>query len=56
MAEGQHLDAAEFADQRAAMTDAKLFALMQKLEDESDNMPSEDRDSSEVFVRIAMKP
>lgn len=36
------------------MTDAKLFALMQKLEDESENMPSKERDSSEVFVRIAM--
>lgn len=54
MAERQYLDAAEFADQRSAMTDAELFALMQKLEDESENMSSEDRESSEVFARIAM--
>lgn len=54
MAEGQDFDAAEFADQLSAMTDEELFALMQKLEDESENIPSEDRESSEVFVRIAM--
>ncbi|CUX71502.1 MULTISPECIES: hypothetical protein [Agrobacterium] len=54
MAEGQDFDAAEFADQLSAMTDEELFALMQKLEDESENTPSKDRDSSEVFVRIAM--
>lgn len=54
MAEGQDVDAAEFADQLSAMTDEELFALMQKLEDESENIPSDGRDSSEVFVRIAM--
>jgi hypothetical protein len=54
MAEGQDFDAAEFADQLSAMTDEELFALMQKLEDESEDIPAEDRDSSEVFARIAM--
>lgn len=54
MADGQDFDTAEFADQLSAMTDEELFALMQKLEDESEDVPSEDRDSSEVFVRIAM--
>lgn len=54
MAKGHDFDAAEFADQLSAMTDEELFALMQKLEDESEDIPSEDRDGSEVFVRIAM--
>jgi hypothetical protein len=54
MADGQDFDTAEFADQLSAMTDEELFALMQKLEDESEDVPSGDRDSSEVFVRIAM--
>ena len=54
MAEGQDFDTAAFADQLSAMTDEELFVLMQKLEDKSGDIPSEDRDSSEVFVRIAM--
>ena len=54
MAEEQDFDAAEFEDQLSAMTDEELFALMQKLEDESEDIPSEDRDSSDVFTRIAM--
>ncbi len=54
MAEGQDFDAARFADQLSAMTDEELFALMQKLEGESEDIPSEGRDSSEAFVRIAM--
>lgn len=54
MAQGQEFDAAGFADQLSAMTDEELFALMQKLEDESEDVPSKDRDGSEVFARIAM--
>lgn len=54
MAEKKGFDAGDFADQLSAMTDEELFALMQKLEDESEDVPSEDRDSSEVFARIAM--
>jgi hypothetical protein len=54
MAEETDFDTAEFEDQLSAMTDEELFALMQKLEDESEDIPSEDRDSSEVFARIAM--
>lgn len=52
MAEKQDLDAAEFADQFSTMTNEELFALME--EDESEDIPVEDRDSSEVFVRIAV--
>jgi hypothetical protein len=54
MEEKQDFDAAEFEDHLSAMTDEELFALMQKLEDESEDIPSEDRDSNEAFVRIAM--
>jgi len=54
MAEEQDFDAAGFEDQLSAMPDEELFALMRKLEGESENIPPEDRDSSEVFVRIAM--
>lgn len=54
MAEGQDFDAAKFEDQLSAMTDEELFALMQKLEDESEDIRPEDRDSSEIFARIAM--
>lgn len=54
MVEGQDFDAVGFEDQLSAMTDEEVFALMRKLEDESENIPSEDRDSSEVLVRIAM--
>ncbi|MBB3464215.1 hypothetical protein [Rhizobium sp. BK377] len=54
MAEKQDFDAAAFVDQLSAMTDEELFALMQKLEGESEDIPSEDRDSSDVFLRIAM--
>lgn len=54
MAERQGFDAAEFVDQLSAMSDEELFALMQKLEVESEDIRSEDRDSSDVFARIAM--
>lgn len=54
MAEKQGFDAAEFVDQLSVMTDEELFALMQKLEDKSEDIPAEDRDSSEVFAMIAM--
>ncbi|MFP3546637.1 hypothetical protein SB748_24550 [Rhizobium sp. SIMBA_035] len=54
MAEDQDFDAAEFEDQLSAMADEALFALMQKLEGESEDIPAEGRDSSEVFARIAI--
>lgn len=54
MADGQDFDAAEFADRLSAMTDEELFELMQELEDESEGVPSDQRDSSDVFARIAV--
>jgi len=54
MAEEQGFDAAEFADRLSAMTDDELFESMKKLEDESEGVPSDQRDSSDVFARIAM--
>ena len=54
MVKGQDFDAAVFADQLSAMTDDELYAVMQELEDESEDIPSEGRDSSEVIARIAM--
>ena len=54
MADGQDFDAAEFADRLSPITDQELFGLMQELEDESEGVPSDKRDSSDVFARIAM--
>ena len=54
MAKGQGFDAAEFADELSTMTDEELFELMQKLEGESDDIPTQNRDTSDVFARIAM--
>jgi hypothetical protein len=54
MVEEQNFDAADFADDLSAMTDEELFALMQKLEHESENVSSDERDASDVFAKIAM--
>lgn len=54
MAEEQNFDAADFADDLSATTDEELFALMQKLEHESENISSGERDTSDVFAKIAM--
>ncbi|RAS02508.1 hypothetical protein [Ensifer adhaerens] len=47
-------DAEEFADRLAAMTDDELFGLMQRLEAESEEVPTLARDTSEVFAKIAL--
>jgi hypothetical protein len=54
MAEKKNFDAGQFADRLVAMTDEELFELMKTLEDESENVPADARDSSDVFARIAM--
>jgi hypothetical protein len=54
MTDWQDFDVAEFADRLSVMSDEELFKLMQKLEDESEGVPSDQRDSSDVFARIAM--
>jgi hypothetical protein len=54
MADAQDFDAAEFADRLSAIADEELFGLMQELEDESEGVPSDKRDSSDAFARIAM--
>jgi hypothetical protein len=54
MPDAQDFNAAEFSDRLSAMTDEELFALMQELEDESESVPSDQRDMSDVFARIAV--
>ena len=54
MAERQDFDAAEFADDLATMTDEELFALMQTLEQQSEDVAVEARETSDVFARIAL--
>ncbi|MGR9059430.1 hypothetical protein ACU8NH_26560 (plasmid) [Rhizobium leguminosarum] len=54
MAERQDFDAGEFADDLAVMTDEELFALMQTLEDESEDIAVEARETSDVFAKIAL--
>ena len=54
MADRQDFDPADFADRLEAMTDEELFALMQALEDESEDIPADERDTSDVFAKIAL--
>ena len=54
MAEKQDFEAGEFADDLAVMTDEELFALMQTLEHESEDIAVEARETSDVFARIAL--
>jgi hypothetical protein len=54
MAERQDFDAAEFADDLATMTDEELFALMRTLEQESEDVAVEARETSDVFARITL--
>ena len=54
MAERQDFDAADFADDLATMTDNELFALMRTLEEESEDVAVEARETSDVFARIAL--
>lgn len=54
MADRQDFDPADFADRLEAMTDEELFALMQALEDESEDIPADERDTCDVFAKIAL--
>ncbi|KOF17651.1 hypothetical protein AC244_16595 [Ensifer adhaerens] len=50
----QDFDSEDFSDRLAAMSNDELFAIMQKLEEESADIPSEKRDASDVFAKIAL--
>ena len=54
MAERQNFDAGDFADDLAVMTNEELFALMQTLEHESEDIVVEARETSDVFAKIAL--
>jgi hypothetical protein len=54
MSERQDLDVGEFADHLQAMADEELFLLMQDLEDESEDIRVEVRETSDVFAKIAL--
>lgn len=54
MAERQAFDAGDFAEDLETMTDDELFALMQTLELESEDVAVEARETSDVFARIAL--
>lgn len=47
-------DAGDFADGLAAMSDDELFETMQWLEEESEDIRADERDSSDVFAKIAL--
>jgi hypothetical protein len=47
-------DAEDFSDRLAAMGDAELFSIMQGLEDESAGISAEERDTNDVFAKIAL--
>ena len=54
MAERQDFDAGDFADDLAVMTNEELFAFMQTLEHESEDIMVEARETSDVFAKIAL--
>lgn len=47
-------DAGDFVNRLAAMSDDELFETMQGLEEESEDIRPDERDSSDVFARIAL--
>lgn len=47
-------DAGDFADRLAEMSDDELFETMQGLEQESEDILPDERDSSDVFAKIAL--
>ena len=53
MSDKEDFDPADFVDRLGAMTDEELFGLMQNLEDESEDIPADARDTSDVFAKIA---
>ncbi|MGH6807415.1 MAG: hypothetical protein ACREEJ_11310 [Ensifer adhaerens] len=50
----QDFDSEDFSDRLAAMSNDELFAIMQKLEEESADIPSEERDARDVFAKIVL--
>jgi hypothetical protein len=48
------LNAGEFADRLAKMSDDELFETMQGLELESEDIRPDERDGIDVFARIAL--
>jgi hypothetical protein len=54
MAERQDFDVRDFADDLATTTDEELFKLTQDLEEESEDIAVEARETSDVFARIAL--
>ncbi|OOG61814.1 hypothetical protein BLJAPNOD_05344 [Ensifer sp. M14] len=50
----QDFDVEDFSDRLKAMSNDELFAIMQRLELESADIPSEKRDASDVFAKIAL--
>jgi hypothetical protein len=54
MAVQADFDARDFADRITAMGDDELFETMQRLEDESEDIPPGERDGSDVFAKIAL--
>ncbi len=47
-------DASGFADRISEMSDDELFETMQGLEEESEDIRPDERDSSDVFAKIAL--
>lgn len=50
----QDFDVEDFTDRLKAMSNDELFAIMQRLEVESAGIPSKERETSEVFTKIAL--
>ncbi|MGV1832859.1 hypothetical protein [Agrobacterium vitis] len=47
-------DAGDFVDRLASMSDDELFGTMLRLEEESEDISPAERDSSDVFAKIAL--
>ncbi len=54
MADNEDFDPAEFTDRFTSMTGEEFFGLMQDLEDESEDIPANARDTSDVFAKIEL--
>lgn len=54
MSDKEDFHPADFADRLGAMTDEELFALMQKLEEGSEDIAADARETSDVFAKIAL--
>ena len=47
-------DAEDFSDRLAAMSNDELFAIMQELEEESADIPTDEREANDVFAKLAL--